>query len=263
MTLVRAYEDLTPLEKLTLINMSYSRIDTFMSCEAKYFYSYIIKERQDFGPAAAMGTAGHAVLENTDLNNLDIDEIIAELENQFTVTDPENKIDDTLRDAAKDALIEFVEKHEGDVFPTVGKELEFNVVIGNGAFKGFIDRVDIDDDDNVLITDYKFGKWEVSKSKAKTNLQLGLYAVVARYLFPHAKTIRAELYYMRSGNQPGHTFSDEDLDAMERTIMKMASVIALTSNYRYTKNTFLCTKMCDYGKKGICPRGATIVRKYS
>jgi len=263
MTLIRSYDDLSTMEKMSLINMSYSRIDTFMSCQAKYFYNYITKEPTTFGPAAAMGTVVHSVMEETNLNDLDLDCIIAELETQFAAQDPDNQIDEGLRSAAEKCVTDFVDTHSGDTFHVYEREMEFDVVIGNGLFKGFIDLVEMDEDGNILIRDWKTGKFEVSKPKAAENLQLGLYAVVSRYLFPEAKSIRAELYYMRSGNRPGHTYTNQDLDRMEIIIRDLTTLISSTTNFSYTKNTFLCTRMCDHGKSGACPRGAAITRKYN
>lgn len=52
--LIRAIEELDPLEKLALVDFSYSRIDTYMQCHSKYFYSYIQKEPRLFGEAATL-----------------------------------------------------------------------------------------------------------------------------------------------------------------------------------------------------------------
>ena len=51
---IRAIEDLDPLERLALVEFSYSRIDTYMQCPSKYFYSYIQKEPRLFGEAATL-----------------------------------------------------------------------------------------------------------------------------------------------------------------------------------------------------------------
>lgn len=60
---VKLIEELNDFEKLSLIPISYSRLNTLDMCEAKYFFSYILKEPQTFGAAATLGNILHKVLE--------------------------------------------------------------------------------------------------------------------------------------------------------------------------------------------------------
>ena len=55
MTIVlKKIKELDPLQKLALTEFSYSRIDTYLQCPSKYFYSYIQKEPRLFGEAATL-----------------------------------------------------------------------------------------------------------------------------------------------------------------------------------------------------------------
>lgn len=265
MSILRDYDELTPLQKLTLINMSYSRLDMWQSCPAKYFYSYIIKKPRTFGPAAAMGTAVHTVLEETELNEMDLDEMLKRLDLELIkegITADKGEDHVVLKEAANSCVVDFYDTHDGEKFETIAKEYSFNVVIGNCNFIGFVDRVDRTPDGGILITDYKTGKWQVSQNKVAENLQLGLYAVVARKFFPELSPIRGELYYLRSGKRIGHTYTNDELDDMELKILEVAGQIVGSDHFGYTTNTFTCTKMCDFGKDGTCPRGAAVIRKY-
>lgn len=51
---IKKIEDLDPLQKLSLLDFSYSRLDTYAQCPSKYFYSYIQKEPRLFGEAATL-----------------------------------------------------------------------------------------------------------------------------------------------------------------------------------------------------------------
>lgn len=51
---IKKIEDLDPIQKLALTDYSYSRIDTYLQCPSKYFYSYIQKEPRLFGEAATL-----------------------------------------------------------------------------------------------------------------------------------------------------------------------------------------------------------------
>jgi len=54
MIIVKRTDQLSDLEKMSLIDLSYSRMDSYLSCAAKYFFSYIKKEPRMFGQAAAL-----------------------------------------------------------------------------------------------------------------------------------------------------------------------------------------------------------------
>ena len=51
---IRLIDDLTDLEKLALVDFSYSRLDTYKMCPSKYFYTYIQKEPRLFNEPAVL-----------------------------------------------------------------------------------------------------------------------------------------------------------------------------------------------------------------
>jgi hypothetical protein len=51
---IKSIDEISDLEKLSLVDFSYSRIDTYKSCPSKYFYTYIQKEPRGFAEAATL-----------------------------------------------------------------------------------------------------------------------------------------------------------------------------------------------------------------
>ena len=51
---IRSLDELTDLEKLSLVDFSYSRLDTYKMCPSKYFYAYIQKEPRSFNEPAVL-----------------------------------------------------------------------------------------------------------------------------------------------------------------------------------------------------------------
>jgi hypothetical protein len=51
---VENLEDIDPLVRLSLTDLSYSRMDTYKMCPSKYFFSYIKKEPRQFNDAAVL-----------------------------------------------------------------------------------------------------------------------------------------------------------------------------------------------------------------
>lgn len=153
---VKSYSDLSDLEKLSLVDFSYSRIDTYNMCPAKYFYSYIAKEPRQFSPAAVLGNIVHEVLENVLDNDteLDIQDLKREYSDAIPKWDPLNQISKELLNAGDVILDDFYDQHAGSSFSIFAKEMGFEVIIGSYVIRGFIDRIDMIGN-RINIIDYK------------------------------------------------------------------------------------------------------------
>ena len=252
---VRKYEELSDIERLCLTDFSYSRMDTYLSCPAKYFYSYIQKEPRQFSPPAVLGNIVHSALENCVDNEKPLN--FRELKNEYIKNipewDPDQLIPRDLIDVGHTIIDEFFDQHDGKRFDVYAKELPFNFIIGSYSVNGYIDRVDVIGN-RVNIIDYKTGKWEIPAKDAPNNLQLGIYALAASLLFPDYE-IYAELYYLRSGKRKGHLFSQEDIDNVKERIVTTAEKIINDNSFLPTDQYRTCS-YCDHAKSGACGVGS-------
>jgi ATP-dependent helicase/DNAse subunit B len=254
---VNSIEDIDdPLMELTLTPLSYSRLDTYEQCAARYFYSYVMLEPRTFAIHAVLGNIIHSALENTlevDVKVADIaDDIISEYKKQISEWDPEGQITEPMLEAGEVMLNEFIDRHGHESFPIVEKEMGFSVVVGNYLVSGYIDRVDIVDD-IVYLIDYKSGKNEVSFKNVADNLQLGIYAMAVKNKYPD-KQVHGSLYYLRSGRIKSHLYTDEEIEAVEGKIIARAQELLEDNTFRPTTNTRFCG-WCDHAKSGICSVG--------
>ena len=259
---IRTLDELTWLERLSLVDMSYSRLSTYLSCKAKYFFSYILREPRTFSAVATLGNIVHAALENT-LEHEALpthDEIIAEYEKQVSEYDPEGQIEEHLIEAGHVMLLEFLDRHDPKEIQVVEKEFPFAVVIGRGLFVGYIDRIDVVGD-RVEIIDYKSGNYMVPKKDIPTDIQLQIYALIAHKFWPD-KQVYASLYYLRKGKQRGHLFTQDDLAAAYERLLDLTDEVIESPQFNYTSNTRTCQYMCDHGKSGACAVGAMRLDRY-
>lgn len=261
--MVRLLDELTDLEKLALIPMSYSRLNTYQMCESMYFFSYIKKDEGLFGEAAKLGNVVHAVLENQLERNVPIlradeEKYLAEFEIQREEYDPEHLISAEYIQAGHQMIQEFLDRHEGDKVPIVKKEMSFEIVIGPALFRGFIDRVDATRD-TTYITDYKTGKNEVAAKNVQFDLQLGIYALAVKKLMPD-RPVHAQLYYLKSGRQKGHLYTEDDLLAIESRLLELVEEIVDKRHFKWTDNPRICG-FCDHAKSGVCGVGVTRLRQ--
>lgn len=260
--MIRFLDELSDLEKLALIPMSYSRISTYDMCNAKYFFSYVLKEPPLYGEAALLGNIVHAVLEeklqpNVPIEESDLDVLLAELEIQKPKVDKNNLVGEEFMEVGRVILEGFVDRHRGEEWPIYSKEMPFEVVIGPALIRGFMDRVDVYPD-KIHITDYKTGKREVAKKNVHMDLQLGIYALVAERLFP-GKDIYAELYYLRSARQKGHLFTRDDLAEIEVRLSETINGIIDQRWFPYTDEPRVCS-FCDHAASGTCSFGSRYFR---
>lgn len=223
-------------------------------CPAKYFYSYISKEPRQFSPPAVLGNIVHEVLENTLENDKKLD--LEELKNEYSKTiprwDPTGLIPEDLLDTGSVIIDEFYDTNSDLPFNIFAKEMGFELVIGSYVIRGYIDRVDLVGD-RVSIIDYKTGKWEISNKEISNSLQLGIYALAAKQMFPD-KEIYAEMYYLRSGRKKGHLFTEEDIDRVKVDLINSMNKIINDQNFTPTPNTRICS-FCDHAKSGACATG--------
>lgn len=250
--LTRKLEELTDFEKLALINISYSRLENYIGCPARYFYTYIDKQDRLFGPAAALGNILHGVLEKVD-EELDLTDMMQLMEEQKKVYDPEQQISQALLTQGWQMLVEYVDRHAGERPHVLGREAEFTVVIGTALINGFIDRVERDRDGLVRVTDYKSGKWEY-RGRPRDNLQLGMYALAVSEMYD-VDTVYAELYYLRSGKKIGYLFTQEDIYEVEDKVLALVGEILADRIFHPTQDEGTCRRLCDFGKQGVCSEG--------
>lgn len=258
--MIEVEENLDPLVRLALQDFSYTRINTFKSCELQYFYSYILKEPQDFGAAALLGNVLHSALEITIENGepISLSELLQNYALAKNELDPDELIPSDLVQDGEGMLRDYVDDHPGEI-EVYAKELPFSFVLGPARFNGFIDFVSVHDT-YVRIRDFKTGKREVTYENIPTDLQLGIYALAMKRLFPD-KDIHAELYYLRKGKARGHRFSDDDLLAVESKLLDMVQAIVNKDNFVATENERICFNLCSYGKNETCPTGALRIRR--
>lgn len=245
--------DIDPIRSLALQDMSYSRLTTYLDCAAKYFYSYVVKEEQDYGPAALLGNVIHKALEVTleDGQKINVHELIRNFKAATLELDVTSRLTPEHLSNGEAMLIEFVDTN-ADEQTVYAKELPFSFVLGRARFNGFIDYVAVYDD-YVHICDYKSGAREVAAKDIPNNLQLGIYSMYMKYLFPD-KDIYAELYYLKSGRRKGHRFTSDDLSVIETNLSDLIDEVLDTDNFKETQDESKC-RWCSYAKEGICPTG--------
>jgi len=214
--------------------LSNHRIETFLQCQKKlefYLNSPISNELE-------------VVLEDTVARSLG--KVLHEALEWYFDKDQKDKTADKLIElydkAAKNASLKWKTFADGrsillswlsrskDLLErdVIGVEKEFRLEIDGIPLVGVLDRVDRIDDHTIDISDYKSGIVPMSKWEVDHSLQLGIYNLAARQMWPWVRKVRTILDFLRWGRM-----------STEMTDGKLASLRA------YLKVIWDRVKACD------------------
>lgn len=254
---IRELSEISDLEKLSLQNYSYSRLSAFDWCQAQFFYSYVLKMPKDYGAKAMLGNVLHRALELCIRNGEKIDraELFETYQGAREEYDPEDQvITDELYEEGIVMLENFLELEANKVSDITEAELGFEFVFHGTLVRGYIDQVFVKKD-TVRIVDFKSGAYEVSNKNLPFDLQLGIYALYAKHIYPD-KTITASLHYLRSEKVKTHTFTDEELIEVEDRLRKSIDGVREHNNFLpLTKKDAWKCRICTYQQNGTCKAG--------
>jgi putative RecB family exonuclease len=211
------------------IKLSATRINTFLSCKQKYWFNYHDKLPKLSNPAFKLGIAVHESLEfagniwmeKGKFTKADIDKILTKYD-EISVREgvSEYDIHSEGKDLVRKRLKKFVsgqkliglETKFGFWGPDGGKNIKSKYGV---PLIGAIDKVEEYDEETVLIIDYKTSKTAPTASQMRSDVQLSLYDLVARQLYPQYKRVILSLDLLKSDSL--YTYrTDEQREEFEK-----------------------------------------------
>ncbi|RJS14238.1 PD-(D/E)XK nuclease family protein [Corallococcus sp. H22C18031201] len=200
-------------------HLSYSRLSRFESCPLSYQLHYLDKRTAEPGVPLSFGKALHTVLERLLQDVLDTEsagplseERALQLYREAWTSEGLSGLD--LFQQGLCILQDFVRlQGRVDARDILAVEKEFRLPVGPFTVLGFIDRVDWVDDETVHVIDYKSNYQLFSRDELDASLQLSLYALAARRLWPWAKKVRLSMWMLRHGVLQETTRTEEQLEA--------------------------------------------------
>lgn len=104
---------------------------------------------------------------------------------------------------------------------------------------GFIDRIDYDvDTDTLYIVDYKTSRIALTRQEANDDIQLSMYALVAKYLYPEYENVVLKLHYVRLGEKVYSKRTDEELEIFKKWLIHMYYQIKNDNSPKITLNKY-------------------------
>ena len=243
-------------------HLSYSRLSRFETCPLSYRLHYIEKKQAEPGLPLRFGKTIHAVLERL------IKEVV---DDERTGTLSEERAIELYREAwgaerltGMDVFAEglailrrfIAEQGVVDHRDVLAIEKEFRLPVGPFEVLGFIDRVDWIDDETVEVIDYKTNHQLFTRDEVDTSLQMSLYEVAVRRLWPWAKKVKLTFWMLRHGVRQQTTRTEEQLADALVYVETLGRQTETATEYPARLNTN-CS-YCDHRKQ--CPAYAEALK---
>jgi RecB family exonuclease len=243
-------------------HLSYSRLSRFETCPLSYRLHYIEKKQAEPGLPLRFGKTIHAVLERL------IKEVV---DDERTGPLSEERAIELYREAWGAEQLTGIEVFaEGlailrrfiaeqgvvDHRDVLAIEKEFRLPVGPFEVLGFIDRVDWIDDETVEVIDYKTNHQLFTRDEVDTSLQMSLYEVAVRRLWPWAKKVKLSFWMLRHGVRQETTRTEEQLADALAYVETLGRQTETATEYPARLNTN-CS-YCDHRKQ--CPAYADALK---
>jgi DNA helicase-2/ATP-dependent DNA helicase PcrA len=250
-----------PLDASSPLQLSYYKIDDYLTCPLKYKYNHILRwskllyQHHTVIYGAALHQAITAYLNaKLDGKRPTLDDLHREFEAMWRSGGSTGFIDRSHEErrfaAGKAALARFYEREEAAGALPSSVEQSFRIPIGPNIVTGRWDRLDERDGRSVII-DYKSSAVRDQKKadkEAGISLQLSIYALAYQ-----AKCGRppdeVQLHFLESGLIGRARRDDGDLEKTRETILTVADGIR-AANFEATP-TYLACQYCTY--RQVCP----------
>lgn len=200
-------------------HLSVSRLKRYEQCALSFFFQYVSKgERAPVGNAAIFGVVLHEALESLFAwvvrqkfsGVLPLDQLTVFYQSAWQSSTLTNV---ALYQEGLAILRTYARSHPVvDHASILGVEKEFNLNVDGFVLNGYIDRIDRIDDEEIEIIDYKSNRSLFTGDELDSDLQMSVYGLAARELYPWAKRVRFTFHMLRHDEHQGAERTTQVID---------------------------------------------------
>ncbi len=242
------------------LSLSFYQVNDYLDCPAKYRFGHVIRIPTAPSHAMVYGRALHAAVQSFHRQQMvgqqmPLEVLHAELDaNWESVGFLTREHEEARRAAGHEALTRFWNEQQIDPARPSAVEQDFAFGLGRDRVRGRYDRVDVEPDGRVVITDYKSSDVRdpaTAARRARESLQLSIYALA--YEAQHGRAPdELALHFLESGLVGRSEASEKRLErAQEKLVLAAEGIRA--RRFDATPQPMRCG-YCPF--REICPDAA-------
>jgi DNA helicase-2/ATP-dependent DNA helicase PcrA len=242
------------------LSLSFYQVNDDLDCPAKYRYGHVIRIPTPPSHAMVYGRALHAAVQAFHRRQMrgramSLEELHAALDANWESTGfLTREHEEARRSAGREALTRFWNEQQADPARPSAVEADFAFQLGRDRVRGRYDRVDVEPDGRVVITDYKSSDVRdpaTAARRARESLQLSIYALA--YEAQHG-TLPDELslHFLESGLVGRSEPTEKRLERAQEKVATAAAGIR-AQRFDATPQPMRCG-FCPF--REICPDAA-------
>jgi putative RecB family exonuclease len=234
------------------MRLSYSSIDTYETCPAKFRFQYEDRVPRRPSPALSFGDSLHQALHRFHSRPVPVAPSVEELHEMLDavwVSDGyrDGSEERTYRDHGHHVLAQYHRENADRYRIPAALEHRFTIEVEGVQLSGMIDRMDRIPGGGYEIVDYKTNRRLPPQARIDRDLQLSIYHLAAREVWG-IEPERLTLYYLLPGQRMSTSRTARDVDELRRRIGTVAERIA-AGMFEPRQNP-LCD-WCEYQR--LCP----------
>lgn len=216
--------------------LSPSKVESFTSCPLAFKFSAIDKLPEPPAPAATKGTLVHRALElllDAPAPERTLERALAELDRAFdelsvhhdyTGLELTDEAAETFLGDAEKLVRRYFELEDPRSVTPIGLELRVEVDLDGLLLRGIIDRLELDDDGELVVTDYKTGRAPSERYEQGRLGGVHFYAYLCERLFGRRPT-RIQLLYLSQPIAIIATPSDQSIRFLPKKVGAVWSAV--------------------------------------
>jgi putative RecB family exonuclease len=244
-------------------SLSPSRVDAFTSCPLAFRFSSIERLPEPPSIHATKGSFVHRVLEllfthgnverTPDLAVSCLEQARSEYEADpdFTLLGLDQQAADAFWADSQVLVDSYFRMEDPTQVRDIGLELRLEAAVGDLTLRGIIDRLELDDDGGLVVTDYKTGRAPMQRQEQGRLAGVHFYSFLCQAVFGQRPSA-IKLMYLRSGETITATPTEQSvrfLTTRTTAVWKAVSQACTTGDFR-PRQSALCNS-CSF--QSWCP----------
>ena len=245
-------------------SLSPSKVSSFKDCALAFRFSAIDKLPEPPSAPATKGTLVHRALQllfwdepqgkrtvATALEKLEQAKVEMATDPEFTGLGLTDEQVTEFHAEAEQLVRRYFELEDPNEVRVIGTELLMSVQVGTLLLRGIIDRLELDEDGELVVTDYKTGRAPAVPYERSRLSGVHFYAFLVERVLGR-RPARVQLLHLQEPVAISTVPSEQSIRAMEmrtRAIWTAVEKACATDDFRPRPN-----KLCDYCSfKALCP----------